>query len=570
MSRERFWRYGAPTLAGAFGLLWFLANGGGQKIVPTRIGWAMSGDWGQHVLGWEMFRNAPWGFPLGKLPNVAVPMGTYVGYTDANPWVAVLLKPFAHWLPVELQYVGPFIALSFALAGVFGALLVRQLTPRPSLQVLGSALFALAPVLLKREGHDTLTAHWLLIAVMWLYFRPASDPKEARRTLAWMIGLNVAAAGIHPTLAAMVAVLSLALVLRIGLLDRAVPRWETAAWTGGVLAAVLGVFALFGYFTVHDREGAEFGRFSSDLLTLVNPADSSHWLPGLPRGPGQYEGYGYLGLGVLVLGLVAIAGAIRSRRTEPDRRLPILWPLMAACGGMALFALSNKVTWAGRQVLSLEAFYRPLAPLVTPFRSSGRFIWPLHYALIALAIAGVIRGFSRWPRALALGLLAVVCAQWLEIGEGWNPKFGDDPDWGRFRSPVWALAQGHYRTLALYPTVMFNGDWRGCTSEFSLWDVLAAGHAAYRLGLRFNSMYLSRADWNAMLETCDAFGRAVRAGQFDAETVYLIAPQRLNDLRPYADALTCGVLDRHVACVRSGNRDLFAQALAQARAVRGN
>lgn len=563
--RARTERFGAPLFAGLAGLLWFLANEGGEKLNPTWIGWAMRGDWGQHLLGWEMFRNAPWGFPLGKLPNLAAPMGTFVGYTDANPWVAVLLKPFSRWLPTDFQYVGPFIALSFVLAGVFGALLVRQLTARPSLQALGGTLFALAPVLLKREGHDTLTAQWLLIAALWLYLRPVGDRAATRRTLAWLVGLNVIAAGIHPTLAAMVLVLSLAVVVRVAFVDRTFGAAEAAGWTAGLLAATAGVFALFGYFTVHDRGGRDFGRFSADLLTLVNPADTSNWLPGIARGPGQYEGFGYLGLGVLVLGAVAFFGALRARRLEPERRLPRLWPLVAACGAMAVFSLSNQVTWAGREVLSLERLYAPIAPLVTPFRSSGRFIWPLHYLLLALAVAGVVRGFSRWPRWLAAGLGLVVLAQLFELGHGWHPKFEDTAQWGQFRSPTWALARGHYAKLSLYPTVLFNGDWRGCTSEFGLGDVLAAGHQAYRLGLSFNSMYLSRADWDQMLANCDAFGARVRAGQFDPDTLYLIAPARLGELRPFAAELSCGLLDRHVVCVRSSNQDPFQAALRTAR-----
>lgn len=560
IARGRLARFGAPSLAGALGLLWFLANGGGEKIVPTWIGWAMRGDWGQHLLGWEMFRNAPWGFPLGRIPNLAGAMGTFVGYTDSNPWVAVLLKPFSGWLPVDFQYVGPFIALSFVLAGVFGALLVRQLTDRPLVQLLGGALFALSPVLLEREGHDTLTAHWLLVGLLWLYLRPAREPREARRILGWMLGFNVAAAGIHPTLEAMVFALSLALVGRLAL-ERTLRPAELAGWGAGLLAAVLGVFGLFGYFTVHDRGGLAFGRFSADLLTLVNPAGTSRWLPGIPRGPGQYEGFGYLGLGVLVLSAVGVAGALVARRQGAKARLPKLWPLLVACAAMAVFSLSSKVTWAGQEVLSLERFYAPLAPLVSPFRSSGRFIWPLHYLLLALALVGVIRGFSRWPRALAVGLLAVVAAQVLERGHGWKPNFRDLRDWGQFRSPTWALAKGHYAKLALYPAVLFNGDWRGCTSEFGLGDVLTAGDQAYRLGLSFNSMYLSRANWDRMLAQCDTFQRQMRRGEFAEDTIYLISPARLRELRPFANRLACGVLDRHLACVRASNRDPFRAAL---------
>jgi hypothetical protein len=376
-----------------------------------------------------------------------------------------------------------------------------------------------------------------------------------------MLLFDVIAAGIHPTLSAMVGVLSLALVLRVAL-ARAVRPLEAVGWAAAAFGVTVGTFALFGYFGVHDRAGRDFGRFSADLLALVNPAGVSHWLPDLPRGPGQYEGFGYLGLAVMVLLAAGVWGGVLARRREDRAAMPRLWPLVVACAAMAVFSLSNKVTWAGKEVLSLGWLYRPVEDFVEAFRSSGRFVWPLHYLLIALGLYGVLRGFARWPRALTAGLSLVVLAQLLELGHGWNPRFEDEPEWGRFRSPQWALARGHYDALALYPEVFFNGDWRGCTSDFTYQDVMVAGDQAYRLGLSFNSMYVSRSNWDQMVGQCEAFNRSVQAGRFEATTIYLIAPRHLPELRRFAPKLACAVLDRHVACVRADNTDPFRDALA--------
>jgi len=56
-------------VAGLLGFVWFLQIGGGSTLNPTNVGWVLAGDWLQHWLGWLLFRNEPWTFPLGKLAD---------------------------------------------------------------------------------------------------------------------------------------------------------------------------------------------------------------------------------------------------------------------------------------------------------------------------------------------------------------------------------------------------------------------------------------------------------------------------------------------------------------------
>ena len=107
-----------PRLAAAaLGFLWYLQMGGGPTLNPTNTSWAFYGDWRQHWLGWQFFREAPWTFPPALLPTLPYPVGTAIGFTDSNPLVSVLLKPFSPWLPAEAQFIGLWLALCFALQG---------------------------------------------------------------------------------------------------------------------------------------------------------------------------------------------------------------------------------------------------------------------------------------------------------------------------------------------------------------------------------------------------------------------------------------------------------------------
>ncbi len=107
----------------------------------------MHHDYRLHHLGWHLYRYGPWTFPLGATPLLIWPIGSSIGLTDSMPIVAIWLKALSPMLPTDFQFIGLWLVLSFALQGVFGALLMRLATPRPELQLLGATLLILSPPL---------------------------------------------------------------------------------------------------------------------------------------------------------------------------------------------------------------------------------------------------------------------------------------------------------------------------------------------------------------------------------------------------------------------------------------
>lgn len=61
----------ALLLAGVFGAIWFLLRFHLAALDVTNIGWVMQNDWGANELGWLMFRQAPWTFPVGSIPRAS-------------------------------------------------------------------------------------------------------------------------------------------------------------------------------------------------------------------------------------------------------------------------------------------------------------------------------------------------------------------------------------------------------------------------------------------------------------------------------------------------------------------
>ena len=530
----------APLAAAAFGLGWFLLQGGGPALHPAHVGWLLrAGDPAQHWLGWAFFREEPWRLPLGAVTRFAEPLGSTVGFTDAVPVAALLGRLASSRLPPDFQYLGAWLALSFALQGFFGARLSRAMGGDGTAQFLTGALFSVAPPLLWRVGHEALTAHWLLLALLAITLEPAGGARSVRRGLAAAAALALLGATIHPTLGASALALAAAVASSFAA-QRALRPSRAVVWLGLVVLGDAAVLALLGYWgTPLPARG--FGYFSADLLTFVNPMGWSRLLPSWPtRTPGQGEGYAYLGAGGLaVLGL-AVGSCFRPRRAPfPWRRLT---PIIAVCVALGLIAVSTYVTAAGRKVLGTSDLPPALQAIVGPFRASGRFIWPLHYLVLSGAVAGTLSLFERRPRAARLVLVAALGLQVVDVGTGrFRGHFapGDVPS-----LEGWSAEAAGRRHMALFPPHVRNSDGEGCGAAFGPREV-ALAYRAYRLGLGFNSGYLSRMDLGRARAACAALSTEVDRGRLRDDTLYV------------PDAGSVGLLTRAGATCRAlGGEDV--------------
>ena len=530
--------------AAALGVAWFLLNGGGGALRPGAVGWLLrQGDPATHWLGFAFSRAAPWGLPLGSAPGYLEPLGTSVAMTDAIPLVALALRPLSRLLGPDLQYLGPWVALSFALQGWFGARLAAAVGLPRSAQPWGGLLLVLAPPLLWRVGHEALTSHWIVLAMLALALAPAADDAAARRALRGAVAVALLAATIHPTLATQAAGLACAVAVAVVLQGRG--RLRAAA--GALLLVLAGdaaLFAVLGYAgTPLSARG--YGWFSADLLALVNPMGHSRLLPSWPtRTPGQAEGFSYLGLGSMALAVLGIARAVRAPGGVAWRRAG---PLLAVSLLFAAFAVSTYVTFAGRKVFGTSALPPWLVPVVSPFRASGRFLWPLHYGLVACGLAGVAAVARGRGGVAALLLAGAAALQVADLGAG-NLRGHYAPA----APPTlrgWEVARGRYRHLELVPPRVRDGDGEGCGPAFGTREIGLA-YRAYRLGLGIDSGYVARMDVAAARRACDAEVEAVRAGVVRADTIYVPDPE----YRPLLarGGAVCGSLTGEPLCVAPG------------------
>lgn len=536
--------------AGIFGFLWFLAWAGQRVLDPTNLDWLMSGeDWTQHLMGWLFFRNAPPGFPLGRIEGLVYPLGTTLGYTDSTPWVSLLLRPLSPMLPADFQFIGPWLALCFFLQGFFGARLASAFTRDRVAILCAGVMFATSPVLIARVGHDSLCAQWMIVALLGLHARPAPGAGEARRQLLAALGLTVLSAATHPYLAVMVLGLSLALVLKLARVDRSL-RWHQALLAGAAIPlATLLVFAALGYFGGGVTTGNEgFSRFNSDLLSLFNPRGKARLMPDLPSSVSWFEGYGYLGLGGLALLAFAVVSFL-SPVAEPGAiQFHRAWPAALVALLFAFYALGPAAKLGAQTLVRLEGMYSGLEAITGPFRSCGRFVWVLHYAVLAASMAVILRAWRSRPGVAVTALVAAVVLQLIDFDFKPGNMFHHARIDAGLRSPVWNGLGTEYRHLAMVPPQMA---WMGepCEGELPGEWRWPFAYLAYRQKMTFNSGYVARMNRDALFASCEASNAAFRRGELDPSTVYISGPKSLEALKRSGAQAVCGRVDRHAVCV---------------------
>jgi hypothetical protein len=506
------------TLAGAcLGAGFFVWITGVRPLDPTEVGWLMRGDWAQYYFSWHYLRVEPWHWPPGSIHGYYAPIGTTIGLTDAIPLAAFLLKPFGPVLPAAFQYLGPWLLLCFALQGALATRLIARWSGATAVQLLGAALFVLLPTLLTRVGHPALCAHWL---ILWALLVASRDPAHRFPVAEWA-ALGLVAGMIQPYIAAM----ALALLAAAALTGRGAPARARVVGMGAAAAAMAfgwwlsGMFALEGGGSLA-AEG--LGTYSMNLLAPVSPMGWSRVLPDLPiAGQGQaYEGFQYLGLGVLLLvAVAAVLVAAQRHRRDQAANTPRVWASLTVgvCLLMAALAVSPRVTFGDRVLADLRG---PWSEPLALFRSSGRFFWPLAYLTLAWAVATIAR---RMPRAAAVSVVAAaVAVQAFDLHDvhAGRRHTARDPAFYESSMPVsaarWARIAPHYRHLVLATPPQCGA----APLPYESAVQLAAAH-----GLTVNAGTLARSDDRARRDYCAALGTEMDGGRLRRDTVYVVSPE---------------------------------------------
>ncbi|MCI0395869.1 MAG: DUF6311 domain-containing protein [Chloroflexi bacterium] len=527
---------GAPQYIPIVGLflggLVFLIIYGPKILNPTFIAWTMDGDAAQHFLGWHFFRSEPWTFPIGAIKSYLYPHGTSLVYTDSIPLLAIPLKLLSPLLPAVFQYHGLWLLLAYALQGYFSTLLLRRITNNPLLIFLGALFFLLSPVLVQRARvHESLAGHWIIVASLYLYFQANNFTYRMK----WLI-LLIVAAMVHFYLLVMASIIFSAYLLRQVIENHKKITLSVITFSTTALIATAISMWLVGYFVI-DIRSIDSGGFGNNSMNLLSPLNASPidnlvgnfvFLKPFPLATtGQlFEGFNYLGFGLLLLILFAAYGFIRQKDIfSAGRYLPLILV------GFALLAisLSNKITLANTVLLEIKLPY-VIEKGSGIVRSSGRMFWPISYMLMLAALTIVIKYNS--PKRASLLLLVFVGFQVADLSPWYRNVHFDEMSWDLpLRSHLWNQLMENADHIVFVPPNTYDAD----IVPFAL---LAATH-----GKTINVGTAARTNNEAREKYRAALLQEFNERNIKSNTLYIIRDEAYLFTPTPSSAFSWGILD---------------------------
>lgn len=367
---------------------------------PGYTDWLVTGgDLSQHYLGWVAYRYSSWHFPIGLTDRLAYPACTSVIFTDSIPLFAVVFKILSPVLPENFQYFGFWGITCFALQGIFSARIIKRVTENRIAIVLGSLLAVIMPtVFFRLYGHEALAGQWLIVFVLDLLFAYEIYEENHKKLYLTVAITAVLAVSIHMYFLVMCGIIVLAYCVE-DIIQKKNVKQTILILLEYCFAAIAIIFLLGGFVaTGSSYELGGLGAFSMNLNSLFNPFNQSAILKELPLyTDAQGEGFGYLGAGVIVLGITVLVSLI----FEIDRVKSLVKSNKRIIGGLlctgvmiTIIACQTEVTFGARLLykFSLPAILEKLWGI---FRASGRMVMVLDYVIVFSCMIYILKSYKK-------------------------------------------------------------------------------------------------------------------------------------------------------------------------------
>ena len=378
------------VLAAAVGAIWAASLFDWSFVTGQHAFWEFpkgtvggsQNDMATALVGYLYYVQSPWQLPLFYVSALGTPTGVNVIFTNPVPIVALIGKLIRSLTGATANPYGAYLFLCFSLPGVMMTLVLIAAKIRYALAAILAAIFAnTMPGLLWRWGHMELEAQFLLIGALALYLFSLHTRAWRGLATAW-IGYLILVYLTDIYLFAMVGTVWLCAIIQ-----RRLNRLATTREALGIgaltveLVTIVIAICQFGAGTGLPFE--TYGYHSMNLLSPFAPQQTG-LLPGhgvIDATGGQYEGFNYLGLGLLLASLLVLPFEVSWFRRNLKRHIA----LFVAFAALTAFAISHRV-YAGHWLLFEVPMPNYVNRVFGIFRTSGRFFWPIAYAQMAIVL----------------------------------------------------------------------------------------------------------------------------------------------------------------------------------------
>lgn len=548
-------------IGAGIGVLLFLLIYGVKVLDFTYDEWLLTGkDLQQHYLGWKFFRKAPWTFPIGLHDYFTSPDAISVLYTDSIPLFAIFFKLLSPILPETFQYFGLFGVMCYVLNGGMAAVIVSKFNKSKLVCGFSSMFFILSTPVLQRlfgvltenSRHTSLAAHFLILGALAVWIFKDKFISYKKDALVWAV------------LAALCVLIQMYIIFMVGgimcgyLLEQLLSKkdWKRLLVDFGSFVLSFGIcfVTVGGINSILASGGSGYGFFSANLNTLINPWKYSTFFDEMGTAELQYEGFAYLGLGMIVLtAIAACCLLVKGIKLGKQRRLgtmiretmkkhyPFLISLFIVVFVFSVLAFSNLV-YLGSNIFIEVHWPKFIDDLLAIIRSSGRFIWCVMYIVMIGTLFIVSKNFKGIPQKIII--IVCVCLQladlYAPIQRLQNQYQGEvKVEDSLVQSDFWNTKLGDFSKVVYYPSDGYDAT-----------QMLQIGAKVSQFeDLKMSNFYLSRYMTKETVKQKDKITMELfKKGELAEDTLYIIDYAKAHK---YRDICNVYIVDDKIIAVKN-------------------
>ena len=412
-----------------------------------------SGDLTNAQLSWQYFKNDIWRFPIGKNPNYGLEIANSIVFTDNIPLLAIFFKVLNPIIYEKFQYFSLWIFLCFFLQLTIAYNLIKKISQNKIFSFISSFLFLLCPFLLFRLTHHfALGAQWLILYAFYISYFIPSDKKNIHWYLIIFLSLLI-----HLYFTVIIFLIYLCFAIE-NVFKKNNLKDELLSLFYKIVFALITMYVV-GYFESSPVNAVSngYGIFKIDLMSLFDPQLDGRktWSVFLNDIKGtNFEGFTYIGLGNIFLIFFSFFTFLKIKL---QKKLIMQNFNIFRLGNIfviffLIWSVTTNVSFMGIEIINIDLPKHIFASL-SIFASTGRFAWPVIYALIFFSILIIYKNISK---SLSISLISLILfTQIVDISVGLkNHKFSNAEDTTiKANDPIWKIIEKDFdiiRTTYLY------------------------------------------------------------------------------------------------------------------------
>jgi hypothetical protein len=319
----------------------------------------------------------------------------------------------------------------------------------------------------------------------------------------------------------MVLGFSIILPVKLYFFDRVIRKKTIFSYLTGTIVSLLLIWYLVGMISFGKKEDlgiqGGFGLYGMNLNSFYNAAGYSRFLPSFKHVSWhQYEGFMYLGIGGILLVLIALATRVFKNpgtsagniRHKKYRHLPLVILLFI----YASFSITHIITFNDKVLMAV-----PVPGIIMKlgeiFRASSRFFWVIYYLMLLSSIVLIAR--SRLKNLIKYSIIIIAVS--IQLIDTWPLLTSRNFAYGSYIAPIdnknWNTLINEFDEIAFYPALQ--------ASNLTAMDYQFFCYLAAKAKKPINTGYVARFDNHTATVYSDSLQRIIIEGKLSPRTLYI-------------------------------------------------